>query len=134
MGSAYPFGHEMRAVAIGQLLCAFVTQGIFVVLGHWNRSIVIGSSFGMILAITNFYFMCIFVHKAVAKAENKDVAGGQRLISLSYFARLAGLLTALVLLGKTGLCNIIVLALPLVFTKPILTVYRAFLGRNGRKT
>ena len=52
------------------------------------------------------------------------------LVQMSYMGRLIGLFLILVICAKSGVFNLIALALPLVFTRPILTVAE-FIHKKG---
>ena len=52
--------------------------------------------------------------------------GGKNLIQFSFFLRLAVLFLVMFALLKSGRCNVFSLVLPLLFTRPILTVEQFF--------
>ena len=68
------------------------------------------------------------------KAEKQDVAGGQKMIQLSYAGRMIGVFAVLVLLAKSGFFHPLPLVLPLAFTRPILTVREWIVKRGGVST
>ena len=130
MDSRKPIWNELLPIAAGQALCVAAMIGIFALLGHYDRSVLLGGIFGGLIALANFFFMTLFVDLASKKAEAQDVAGGQKLIQFSYMGRMAFILIALILLAKTGICNVLALAIPLIFNRPILTVYE-FIRKKG---
>lgn len=123
---------ETGIVALGQILCTGAMIGIFALLGKYDTSVLLGGIAGALIATANFFFMSLFANMAADKAEKQDVAGGQKLIQLSYMGRMAGLLVALILCAKSGYCHVLALAVPLVFTRPILTIAE-FLKKKGGK-
>lgn len=117
---------ETAVIAIGQVLCTGIMLGIFALLNKFDRSVLLGGLFGAVLAILNFFFMAIGAMLAADKAENQNVKGGQATIHSSYMLRLALLFLVMFALVKSGLCNVIALVLPLIFTRPILTIGEFF--------
>ena len=122
---------ETLLILLGQAVCVAIMIGIFALLGYYDRSVLLGGIFGGLIATANFFFMTLFVDLASKKATTQDVAGGQKLIQFSYMGRMAFLLIALILLAKSGLCNVLALAIPLVFNRPILTLYELICKKGG---
>lgn len=110
----------------GQILCTAVMFGVFAILGRLSPSVVLGGITGAFIATANFFLMSLSVCRAADMAESQNAAGGQRLIQLSYMGRMLGLFLILLLCAKSGLCNLFALILPLVFTRPILTLAEIF--------
>ena len=102
---------ETAIVALGQAICVSAMFGVFALLGHFDRSTLLGGIAGGILAVLNFFFMAI---------------GGQAMIQASYMIRLVVLFIVLFALVKSGFCNVITTVLPLAFTRPILTISEFF--------
>ena len=117
---------ETALVALGQALCTGAMLGIYALLGAFDRAVLLGGIFGGILAVANFFFMAIGVSLASDKAENQDVKGGKATVQLSYILRMVLLFVVLFALVKSGLCNVLSCVLPLVFTRPILSVAEFF--------
>lgn len=122
---------DTAPIAIGQVLGVTAVSGIFAVLGRFDITVPLGSLCGAILATANYFLMYLLACKAAHKAEQQDVAGGQKLIQLSYMGRMIGLLVALVLLAKSGWCNVIALAIPLALNRPILTIHEWIRSKGG---
>lgn len=122
---------ETCILAVGQALCAAAMVGVFALLGHYDLTVLLGGMAGALIATGNYFFMCLFANMAADKAQAQDVAGGQKLIQLSYMGRMAAVLVALVLCAKSGFCNPLALAIPLVFNRPILTIHELFKKKGG---
>ena len=118
-------------ILLGQAICVALMLGIFYLLGRFDRSVVLGGVFGGFIATANFFFMAVFADIAADKAENQDVKGGQLLIRASYIGRMAVMAVVFFALAKSCLCDVFSLVLPLVFTRPILTLQEFF--RKGDK-
>ncbi len=117
---------ETALVALGQAICVGAMIGIFALLGHLDRTVVIGGIAGGTLAILNFLFMAIGASIAADKAQDQNVKGGQATIQTSYIVRLVVLCVVLFALIKSGLGNVLATVLPLAFTRPILTIAEFF--------
>ena len=124
---------ETAAVAVGQAICVAAMIAVFAAFGQFNMSVILGGLVGGMIAFANHLLMVVFVNKAADKAEAQDVAGGQKLIQLSYMGRLAGLFVVLILCAKSGWFNLLALVIPLAFTRPVLTVYGLMEKRGGKQ-
>lgn len=118
-------------IIIAQAIGIATVAGIFALLERFNWGVLLGSIAGAALATANYLLMYLFACKAADKAVNQDVAGGQKLIQLSYMGRMAGLLLGLVLLAKSGWCNVIALVIPLALNRPILTIHEMLRKKGG---
>ena len=117
---------ETSVVAIGQLFCCAAMVGIFALLGKYESGVLFGAIAGCVIATLNFFFMAVAVSLAADKAEQQNVKGGEALVRISYFVRMIVLFVVLYALVKSGLCNVFATVLPLVFTRPILTLGEFF--------
>ena len=117
---------ETSVVAIGQLFCCAAMVGIFALLGKYESRVLFGAIAGCVIATLNFFFMAVAVSLAADKAEQQNVKGGEALVRISYFVRMIVLFVVLYALVKSGLCNVFATVLPLVFTRPILTLGEFF--------
>lgn len=121
---------SMGIVALGQLLCTAAAVGIFIWIGKYDRTVLLGGAAGAGLAVANFFFLSLFAERAADRAKGQDVTGGQKLIRLSYIGRMMGLLAVLIICAATGIFDPLMLVLPLVFTRPILTL-AGFMKKKG---
>ena len=123
---------ETITVLCGQAACIAVMCLVYWLIDRFSIKVLLGGAVGALLATGNFFIMSLAVHKAADKAEQQDVAGGQKLIQLSYTGRLAGLLIVLILCAKSGWFDLIALVLPLAFTRPILTIWDLVSKKGGK--
>ena len=124
---------QVSTVLIGELLLSALMVGVFAVLGYFDLSVVYGAAAGAAIATLNHLVLVLSVMAASEKAEKQDVKGGQALVQMSYFGRTIGLFLILVLCAKTGIFNLIALVIPLVFTRPILTITDHFNKKGGNE-
>ena len=119
-------------VFAGQILCGAAMVGIFALLGMYDQSVLLGGIFGVLVATANFFFMAVGAGIASDKACNQDVKGSLATVQMFYIGRLIGIAVILFALIKSGLCNVYTAVIPLIFTRPILTIYEFF--RKGDQT
>jgi hypothetical protein len=124
---------DSRNVLIGQVICTAAMIAVFSVLGKYQLSVLLGGIAGAVIATANFLLMSFFANKAADKAEQQDIAGGQKLIQLSYMGRMIGMMLVLILLAKSDCCHPLALVLPLAFTRPILTIAEIFKTKGEKK-
>lgn len=117
---------ETAIVAAGEAIGVAAMIGVFALLGRYDTPVLLGGLAGGVLAVLNFFFMAVIVNLAADRAEQQDVAGGQKLIKGAYPIRLLLLAVVLFACGKSGVFNVIALVLPLVFVRPTLTIAEFF--------
>lgn len=117
---------ETAVIAIGEVVCVAIMCAVYALLGKFNLSVLLGGLVGLVLATGNFFFMAVAATLAADKAEAQDVAGGQKLMKSSYPIRLLALAVLLVLCAKSGWFNVLALALPLLFVRPVITLAEFF--------
>lgn len=125
---------ETAIVATGVGIGTALMLVIFALAGYFNITVVLGGLMGGFLAVANFFVMSYFAIKAADKAQNQDVAGGQKLVQLSYMGRMGGLLVALVLCAKSGWFHVLALSVPLIFPRLALTAAEFIQKKGGRKS
>lgn len=125
---------ETAVVALGEGIGIAFMLVIFALSGYFDITVLLGGIMGGVIAVGNFFLMSYFALKAADKAQNQDVAGGQKLIHLSYTGRMIGLLVALVLLARSGWFHVLALAIPLAFPRPVLTAAEFIQRKGGRKS
>lgn len=117
---------ETAVVATGQAVCIGAMFGIFALLGQFDRTVLWGGLLGGLVAVLNFLFMAIGATLAADRAENQNVKGGKALLRNSLLLRFLVMFLVLFAGIKSGVCHMIALIFPLVFTRPILTVSEFF--------
>lgn len=124
---------DTAVVALGQLLAAAAMIALFAVLGKYTTAVLLGGLAGAAVATANFFLMAYFANRAADMAEQQDIAGGQKLVQLSYMGRMLGTFLVLILCAKSGYFHPLALVLPLAFTRPVLTIAELF-KKKGEKT
>lgn len=119
-------------VVIGQFLCTTAMMGIFLLTGRFDPTVFWGGIAGSLISLGNFVLLSFFAGLAADRASRGDVAGGQKLIRLSYMGRMAAMLIALAVCAQSGCFHVLALALPLLFIRPILTIAEFFTKKGGK--
>ena len=124
---------QTAVILIGELVLSALMTGIFAALGYFDLSVVLGALAGSLIATANHLVLMLGVLAASSKAEKQDVKGGQMLIQISYMGRLLGLFLILILCAKSDIFNLLALVIPLVFTRPLLTIAEYFNKKGGNE-
>ncbi len=124
---------ETGFILLGQALCVGVMYGFFALLHAFDKSVLFGGIAGGLLATINFFAMSMAAMIASDKALNQDVKGGETTLKISQTGRLIAMAVVLIVFAKSGYFHVIAMVLPLVFTRPILTV-REFFRKSGEKS
>lgn len=78
---------ETKYIALVTLLLGVLQQAVFLIIGKWSLSVLIGGVYGWEAALGNFFLMALSVQKAVSQ-EEKDA---KNTMKLSQNMRLLGL-------------------------------------------
>ena len=116
---------ETAMIGIGELICSGIMVGVFAAFGKFSLAVLFSALAGSIIMTANYFFMAVTVSLAADKAEKGEVEQGKKMISLSSAVRLI-LLGILLFAGIKLGGNVIALALPLVFARPILMLSEFF--------
>lgn len=127
----YALFRNVLPVFIGQCICAAAVMGVFLMTGNFDGTVLWGSIAGTLISLGNFVLLTFFADRAADRASRGDVAGGQTLLRLSYLCRMAGLAVSLALFAGSGYVHALALALPLLFTRPVLTILESFSRKGG---
>lgn len=121
---------QTARITIGEVVCVALMCGVYALLHKLNLSVILGGLVGTVLAVGNFFFMAVIATLAADKAQAQDVEGGQKLMKSSYPIRILLLAGLLVVCAWSGYFDILALALPLLFVRPIIMVFE-FFGKKG---
>ncbi len=112
-------------VAGGELLCSAVMVGIFAAVGYFSMTVLLSALAGSIVITLNYFFMAVTVSLAADRAKAGEVDKAKKMVQLSSTVRLVCMGVILFAGIKLG-ANVIALALPLVFLRPILMLAEFF--------
>ena len=116
---------ETGIVAVGEILCCALMVGVFAALGFFQMNVLWGALAGAGVMTANYFFMAVTVSLAADKAQQGQTKQAKQMVQISSTVRLILMGIVLVAGIKLG-ANVIALALPLVFVRPILMVAEFF--------
>jgi hypothetical protein len=121
---------ETGIIAVGVAVCSVIMAAVFALLGYFDRSVLLGSIIGTLMATLNFFFMVVGLSVAADRAKNQDAKGGKGMVKGSYMIRTLVMFVVLFACAKSGYFNVIALVVPLLFVRPALMVAE-FFGKKG---
>ncbi len=116
---------ETKYITFFVVILSVLMQAVFLIIGKWDYTVLLGNIYGAAIAIFNFFAMGLFIQKAV----NQDEKEAKQTVKSSQSLRFA----ALVLLVGVGVVipifNWITVVLPLIF--PSIGIYlRPLIDKN----
>lgn len=104
---------ETKYIAIWALVLSALMQAVFLVIGKWDYTVLLGNLLSGAAAILNFFLMGITVQKALKKDE-KEAKNTMKVSQLYRFLLLAVIIT----IGAALSCfNIWAVIIPMFFTR-----------------
>lgn len=113
-------------IALGEAVCVGLMYGVYALLHKLALPVFLGGLAGAVLAVGNFFFMAMAATLAADRAQAQDVAGGEKLMKSSYPLRMLVLAGGLLVCALSGCFDILALALPLLFVRPVLMAIEFF--------
>ncbi len=104
---------ETKYIAIITLLLSVIMEAVFLLLGKWDISVLLGNVWGAIGAICNFLLMGITVQNALAK-EEKDA---KTLVKFSQSARMFFLLAFAMVGYFVPMFHLVAVVIPFLFPR-----------------
>ncbi len=108
---------ETRYIALVTILLGALQQAVFLVIGKWSFSVLLGGIYGWAAALMNFFLMALTVQKAVSQ-EEKDA---KNTMKLSQNLRLLGLFVLAMIAYLLPFINTISAVLPYLY--PRIAIY-----------
>ncbi len=118
---------ETVYIAASVLILSTLTEAVFLILGRWDWTVLLGNLFGGCAAVLNFFLMGLTVQKAVAQDE-KTAA---QTMKLSQMLRLLAQMVVIVLGIILPCFHWITVTVPLFFPRLALTV-RPWFGKKSK--
>ena len=117
---------ETRIITIGECIGVAAMWGIYALLGHFDRTVLLGGIVGAVISVLNFFFMAISADMAADRAMNQDVKGGKKMMQSFMMTRMLVIFVILIAFAKSGLCNPLAMVIPFVMVRPTITVAEFF--------
>ena len=118
---------ETKYIASFVVIFSVLMQAIFLIIGKWNYTVLIGNVWGAALAIGNFFVMGLYVQKAVAQEEQE----AKKTIKTSYSLRMTLLLLFTIVGVVIPIFSWITVVVPLIF--PSIAIFlRPLIDKNQK--
>ncbi len=104
---------ETVYIAVFSLLCSMLMQAVFLIVGKWDYTVLLGNALGLIAAVGNFLLLGVTVQKALGK-EEKDA---RNLMKLSQMLRTLALFVIALIGYLIAVFNVLALVIPYLFPR-----------------
>ena len=119
---------ETAYIACFVLIFSMLMQAVFLVLHHWNYTVLLGNLLGDFAAVLNFLLMGITIQKAVLLDEE----GAKTKVKLSQMLRMLMLVAFAVIACVFKCFNLIPFVISLLFPR-FAIVFRPFIDKKSNK-
>ncbi len=118
---------ETRYIALWVVIFSLLLQAVFLLMGRWNYTVLLGNLLSALAAIGNFLLMGITVQKAVTREEKE----AKNLIKASQGLRMVGLLAvAAIGLALPAVFQIWAVLIPLLFPRLAIAIRPLFIKKE----
>jgi glucose uptake protein GlcU len=104
---------ETSYIGTVAFLCNIVMQSVFLIIGEWDYTVLLGGMLGFIASVGNFFLMGLSVQSAVSKDE-KDA---KNTMKLSQSMRLLFLFVIAVIAYVVPVFDVIAVIIPYIFPR-----------------
>lgn len=122
---------ELLLFALGELLVLGVSFGVYALLRRLTGKVLLGGAVGAAVAVLNYCLMALGVWAASEKAAQGDPVGGRKIVTLSMIGRYLFMIVLLFAFAKSGLCDVVAMAIPLALSRVILFAAEFFRKKEG---
>ncbi len=115
-----------KYIAIVTVILSMIMQGVFLIIGKWNYTVLTGNLLGAAAAVFNFFVMAMFVQSAVEKDE-KDA---RNTLKLSQSVRFLFLIIVATVAITVPVFDSVAALVSLVFAQVAVTLYPIFFRKK----
>ena len=117
---------ETLYIGIWTVILSVMMQSVFLIIGKWDYTVLLGNILSGALAIANFFFIGITVQIAIAKNDEKEA---KKVIRLSQSLRMLLIFVIVVLGVVLPVFNMWTSIIPLLFPR-IAIIFRMFFNKK----
>ncbi len=117
---------ETKYILLWELILSVLMQAVFLVIGKWDYTVLLGNILSASAAVLNFFLMGISIQKALEKDEND----AKKTIKLSQSYRFLFLIVVLVTGAAIPCFNIWAVVVPILFPR-IAIAFRPYFGQKS---
>lgn len=107
------------------LICSMLMQAVFLIIGKWDYTVLLGNLLGAVLAVGNFFLLGLTIQKVVSLPEDE----AKSKIKVSQQLRLLMLVIGCAIAGALPCFHLVATLIPLLFPRIGATVW----GMMGKK-
>lgn len=115
-----------KYIAVVTAILSVIMQGIFLILGKWNYTVLTGNVLGAAAAVFNFFVMAMFVQSAV----DKDEKDARNTLKLSQSLRFLFLIIIAVIAITVPVFDSIAALISLMFSQVAVMLYPIFFRKK----
>ena len=104
---------ETVYISVFSFVLSMLMQSVFLCIGKWDYTVLLGNLFGFIIVVTNFLLMGITVQKAVLKEEKE----AKYLMKRSQTLRFLLLFAVAIIAYLVNVFNLIAVVIPYLFPR-----------------
>ena len=119
---------ETKFVSIWMLIFSIVMQAVFLIIGFWDYTVLLGNLLSVFAGIFNFLLLGVTVQRAVGSGNEKYA---KRLMRISQFLRLMMMAGVAILGAAAPVFNIWATLIPLLFPRLSMFVRQLTLNKEG---
>ena len=116
---------ETANIALWTLILSAIMQAVFLVIGKWDYTVLLGNVLGAVTSVLNFFIMALGVQMAVGK-EGKEAS---QTLKLSQSMRFIALFVVVAIGAVLDCFHIIAVVIPLLF--PRIAIFIRLLLKKG---
>lgn len=115
-------------IALGVLTLSIIMEAVFVIIGRWDYTVLLGNLLGGLVAVLNFFLLGITVQNAIGKTE-KEIKNRVR---FSHIMRMFLISIGLIVGIALPCFNSIAAILPYLFPRIAISLHPLFFKNEGR--
>lgn len=118
---------ETQFIGMIVLILSALEQAVFLIIGQWDYTVLLGNLYGAAIAVGNFFFMAMSVAKALELAPDE----AKKKMKLSQQSRMLILLVLCVLGGVAPFLHTIALLVPQFFPRIAVSIRGMTMKKEG---
>ena len=118
---------ETKYIATFVVILSVLMQAVFLIIGKWHYSVLLGNLWGAAIAVLNFFVMGLYVQKAVSQEEKEARQTVRASQSLRMFGIFVLAIVGLIIFKQT--LARVVIVVPLIFPR-IAIMIRPLINKN----
>ena len=116
---------ETKYIAAWMLVLSALLQAVFLIIGKWDLTVLLGNLMGATVSVLNFFLMGLSIQKALQKEEKE----AKNTLKISQTYRTILLLIVAILGGVLDCFNLWAVLIPMLFPRTAI-VFRPMFDKN----